>query len=95
MIKELCETSSINRYSTLVQMKDYLKKQDEKEVFIVGLDFHTGYIIKEGDDFYFLHSNYINRKGVMKEKVDDSKALKNSNLYMIGSLTQNSNLFKF
>lgn len=93
MIDKLCETSSIKRFSKLIEVENYLSKQKENDVFIVGLDFHTGYIIKDGNDSYFLHSNYINREGVMKEKLNESKALAGSNLFVIGSLIQNSKLF--
>jgi hypothetical protein len=46
-------------------------KADMKErgngLYIVGLDFHVGYLLQEGDSTYFIHSNYLNRSGVMKE----------------------------
>lgn len=93
MIKELCAKNSVKRYSKISQVKNYLKNQGEKEVFIVGLDFHTGYIIKDGSKYYFLHSNFINREGVMKENINESRALLSSKTFMIGSLTQNDKLF--
>lgn len=94
MIKELCDKSSIKKFSNISQVQQYLNNRNEKEIFIVGLDFHTGFIIKDGIDYYFLHSNYINQQGVTKEKLDESSALKSSNLFVIGSLTVNTNLFE-
>lgn len=93
MIKKLCEPNSVKRFSKFSQLSNYLKTRKQNDVFIVGLDYHTGYIIKEADNFYFLHSNYINKEGVIKEKTELSQALKSSNSFMIGSLMENETLF--
>lgn len=49
-----------------------------KGVYIIGLDFHTGFILHDGTDTWFIHSNYINREGVVKELLKNSAALKAS-----------------
>lgn len=74
--------------------KQYMDAQPDKSVFIVGLDFHTGYVTKDKGQAYFIHSNYIQRKGVMKEKIESSDALKASKVFMIGCLTANDALLK-
>lgn len=58
-------------------------------VYIIGLDYHTGFIINDGTDTWFLHSNYIGRKGVVKEKIMTSSALQASKTRWIVSLTAN------
>lgn len=75
-------------------LKKYLEKQPEYSVFIVGLDFHTGYLTKEKNDCYFIHSNYIGAKGVTKEKIDESEALQASKVFYIGSITANDEFIK-
>jgi hypothetical protein len=75
-------------------LKTYLAAQPEHSVFIVGLDFHTGYIAKERKDCYFIHSNYINSKGVTKEKIDVSEALQASKTFMIGSISSNDEFIR-
>ncbi len=87
LIKATC--TNIKNYADFEDLKSYLKKADENSVFIVGLDFHTGYITKEKNDCYFIHSNYISSKGVTKEKIDDSEALNASKTWMIGSISAN------
>jgi hypothetical protein len=57
-------------------------------VYIVGLDFHTGFIVHEGKDNWFIHSNYIGRKGVTKEAVLASEALRFSKTRWLISLTK-------
>ena len=92
LIKATC--TNIKNYADFEKLKDYLENADEHSVFIVGLDFHTGYITKEKKDCYFIHSNYINSKGVTKEKIDDSKALQASETFMIGSISANEDFMK-
>lgn len=87
LIKATC--TNIKNYADFDDLKSYLDKADDYSVFIVGLDFHTGYITKEKNDCYFIHSNYINSKGVTKEKIDDSEALNASKTWMIGSISAN------
>ena len=58
-----------------------------KGVYIIGLDFHTGLIVNDGAENWFIHSNYIGRKGVTKEPVMASIALKASKTRWLISLT--------
>jgi hypothetical protein len=92
LIKATC--TNIKYCAGFEGLKTYLAGQPEHSVFIVGLDFHTGYITKEKKDCYFIHSNYINSKGVTKEKIDISEALQASKTFMIGSISSNDELIK-
>lgn len=56
-------------------------------VYIIGLDFHTGFIVNDGSETWFIHSNYINRRGVTKEPVATSAALRASKTRWMVSLT--------
>jgi hypothetical protein len=92
LIKATC--TNIKNYADYNKLKDYLADADEHSVFIVGLDFHTGYITKEKKDCYFIHSNYIGHKGVTKEKIDESAALNASKTWMIGCISTNEEFMK-
>lgn len=92
MIKQL--TKNIKNTGSFETLKDYILKAADHSVFIIGLDFHTGFITRDGDKIYFIHSNYIKRKGVTKEQIEFSSALKASKSFMIGSLTDNEELLK-
>lgn len=85
MITSLC--ANVKRFSTLSDLKKHLLTSQKNNIFIVGLDFHTGFILKENEQLYFFHSNYIGRQGVIKELVDDSRALQSSKSFMTGSIT--------
>jgi hypothetical protein len=58
-----------------------------KGVYIIGLDFHTGFILHDGIDTWFIHSNYINRKGVVKELLKNSAALQASKTKWVVSIS--------
>lgn len=88
MIKTLCV--GIKSFSQLEQLRNYLAQQPDHSVYIIGLDFHTGYILKDASGTYFMHSNYINRSGVTKERIEESAALAHSKSFMIGSLSANT-----
>lgn len=84
MIKKLC--SDIKYFTQRKDLENYILKQPKNTVYIVGLDFHTGFITREDKDTYFIHSNYIRNKGVVKENTESSQALNSSKTYMIGTL---------
>lgn len=74
------------------ELKNYFLKQKDGMYFI-GLDFHVGYIYKNNQEIYFIHSNYIDNKGVMKETIENSKAIVSSK-YFIVNITHNDTLVK-
>jgi len=92
MIKKLCV--EIESFNSLDKLNSYLAKQPINSVFIIGLDFHTGYIVKTATNCYFFHSSYIKKEGVVREKIDASQALNNNKFFMIGNLTANENLLR-
>ncbi|HTI57410.1 hypothetical protein [Mucilaginibacter sp.] len=92
MIKKLCV--GIKSFNSLNKLNRYLAEQPANSIFIIGLDFHTGYIIKNSTGCYFFHSNYVKKEGVIKEKINVSKALSANKFFMIGSLTTNKKLLR-
>ena len=88
MMKSLVPKQQLKNLSRL-SYPDFNKKLIEygKGVYIIGLDFHTGFIVNDGKENWFIHSNYINRKGVTKEAVINSTALQSSKTRWIVSLT--------
>lgn len=62
-------------------------------MYFIGLDFHVGFILKEGKNIYLIHSSYLNDTGPIKEKIENSKAI-NSSVYHICNITHNDILLK-
>ena len=73
-------------------------KADMKErgngLYIVGLDFHVGYLLQEGDSTYFIHSNYLNRSGVMKESPWMNSVFYYSRYKIIGKISTDEKFLK-
>lgn len=69
----------------------FLKKL-EPGLYMVGLDYHVGYLYLKDDQSYFIHSNYIDGR-VMIENTSNSKAFE-STRYFISKITRNSLLAK-
>jgi len=92
IIRKLCVR--IESFNSLSKLNSYLDGQPVNSVFIIGLDFHTGYVIKTATNSYFFHSTYLKSAGVVKEKINESAALTHNKFFMIGSLTANNNLLR-
>lgn len=85
-----CPKKRIKRFQHVIQILNYLSQQPNG-VFIVGLDYHVGFIVVENKEVYFVHSDYYNLK-VVKEKAKDSAAFTSSEIYVLGEITSNKEL---
>ena len=56
-------------------------------IYVVGLDIHTGFIVNDGEDVYFIHSSYVEPYTVVKEKASESKILAASVYRVLGKIT--------
>jgi len=92
MIEEL--TQDIKKTRSLDAMLEYVESQPQGSVFIIGLDFHTGFITSAPEGIFFLHSNYIKREGVVREPAISSEALHQSGFYMIGNLSTRTEIIE-
>jgi hypothetical protein len=92
MISTLCV--DVKRFSDFEKFAAYVNSQALNTVYIVGLDFHTGYVLHDSSGSYFMHSNYINNAGVIKEQLDKAQALIHNKCFVVGSLSNNALLLK-
>jgi hypothetical protein len=85
LIKTICKRSSIYRYSD-VSLNDFAGKTEKMGfgLYVVGLDNHTGFILNDGNESYFIHSTFVGPGCVIKEKVSESKVLAGSRYRVIG-----------
>jgi len=74
------------------ELKTYFLEQKDG-IYFIGLDFHVGYVYKTKTAVYFIHSNYIDNKGVVKENIENSKAIVSKKYYIV-NITHNQNLVK-
>ena len=87
MIKAVCSKNTVQRYSN-VSISSFIGriKLNGVGLYIVGLDYHTGFILNDGEDVYFVHANYAGKKEVMKEIAIESTVLSSSSYKVIGKL---------
>ena len=87
MIKAVCIKNSIHRFSneSISSFIDEIKKQGVG-LYVAGLDFHTGFILNDGEEIYFIHANYAGKKVVEKEIANKSAVLEASNYKVIGKV---------
>lgn len=86
IIEKLCVKNSIKRYTKLSSLQAYMDKAKNNSIFILGLDKHVGFVIKQDHKSYFIHSGYVGQKKVARERLEKSYCVLYSNILMIGQL---------
>ena len=93
IVKSLCCNVQYIRDNDIEKLLTYIDIRPN-QLYVVGLDNHVGFISKENDGIYFIHSSYLDPVAVIKEKALDSEALNSSNLFVLGELTENRSLIR-
>ncbi|PCJ01369.1 MAG: hypothetical protein COB15_00155 [Flavobacteriales bacterium] len=93
IVKTLCSNIQYVRNNDTEKLFRYINSKP-KQLYVVGLDNHVGFISKEKDGVYFIHSSYLDESVVIKENAQTSEALISSNLFVLGEFTQNDALVK-
>lgn len=73
------------------ELKKHFIATKKDGLYFVGLNFHVGYLLKENNEVFFIHSNYINHEGVKKESITESKAFESKKYYIV-AITENEKL---
>ena len=68
-----------------------LKAKKGNRLYVVGLDYHVGFIAVQNNEVYFIHSDSFNNK-VVKEFAFKSQGFSATNSYVYGEITNNSSL---
>ncbi len=82
------------RYTSRDKFVKEFSSNAKDGIYLVGLSFHVGYLYKSANDLFFIHSNYINQQGVIKEKAIESQALEASDVFVVADITNNQLLIK-
>lgn len=95
IIMSLCPRSSIHRYSdmpldsfcnVMAAMGDGL--------YVVGLDYHVGFLYVKNNEVFFLHSTYVHPSCVMEEKASESVVLESTRYRVVGKLLATTELVR-
>ena len=63
-------------------------------IYICGLDTHVAFIVKQGDDFRFIHSSGSKPWAVVDESPKEAGVLQRSKWRMLGNLTANEDFIR-
>lgn len=87
MMKTVCYKNSMKRFrnSTMQDFTTELHKL-ENGLYIVGLDFHTGFIYHENERLHFIHASYQTPQVVIQQNVHESTILAASKYKVIGKV---------
>ncbi|MFT4523304.1 MAG: hypothetical protein ACI8ZN_002257 [Bacteroidia bacterium] len=94
IVRELCDSSSTKWFNDVNDLDHFVAQRPDNEVYIIGLDNHVGFIVRRNGLSYFIHSSYIDRAGVMKERLLASLPIQYSQRYYIGSLSGSEKLLR-
>ena len=88
MIKKLVGEKYIKRFSN-VSFKEFISflQNNYNGLYIIGLDNHTGFILKDDLGIWFIHSTFIGNGKVQKEDAVESTILQNSSYKIIGKIS--------
>ena len=85
---EIQNTSVVDNIAQLDTLLSY-------GVYFLGFDkSHVGFILKQFDQVFVIHSNYIGSDGVTIEKIEDSQAFASYKRFYIAPISTNYNLMK-
>lgn len=92
IVSQVCGSTYMKKVVTLERVKKYMQALPEG-LYIVGLDYHVGFIQIKDHKAYFIHSDYINNK-VTRELALESLAFQSSNVFVLGQVSNNAPLLK-
>ncbi len=82
MIKAVCGTA--NWITTKAAIENYIQQLPNNSLCIIGLDFHTGFVVKRNNKVYFVNSSYITPAQVKIENWQDAVPVQTSKVWVIG-----------
>ncbi len=87
MIKTFCPAGKIKIITNnqTAKLFAYMKTREDG-IFIVGLDNHTGFIVKKGAVIDFVDADYQVDK-VVREPLEESNIIKSNGYFMVGDLS--------
>lgn len=96
MITALADAEKVKRFNGTDNkaMLSYLNAQG-KNLYIAGLDNHTGFILHDGRTLYFIHSSGRFPFCVIKQKIEDADVLLESKYKVIGCISESQLLWKY
>lgn len=97
IMKSVCGAQNIHiiGHNDMKKLKNYLLNQKDG-LFIIGLDNHVGFVNKDGQNLWIIHSNGVaGSLMVERENLLESKLVKQSQAFYLAPLTNNTHAHNF
>ena len=93
IIKSLTSETFIKRYRnvSLEKFTEEIKKLGAG-LYVVGLDFHVGFLYHDGAEVYFIHSSYVEPSETIREKAASSPVLEATKYRVVGKISDDDAL---
>jgi len=92
IVAAVCGKSNQTTFTSVNKVFGHICKTGDG-LYIVGLDYHVGFILVEHGDVFFVHSDYFNGE-VVREDAEFSAAFNSSGIYVLGEITHNDKLMR-
>ena len=96
IIRTLCDENTLKRigHGNLTGLLQHMEGEP-KGIYIIGLDNHVGFVLKDDDGIWMVHSTSSSTaRGVVKEKLGESRIVQRSKNYWIANLLDHEALIK-
>lgn len=93
IVKEFADKKSTKIFSNqpLDSTLNFVKEKGAG-LFIIGLDYHVGFVYYDSQHIWFIHSKWANPKAVVKENAAQSGILYYSKYRIVGKISSNKTL---
>jgi len=92
IVYSICD--SIYEFKTKTKLHTYVRYRPDN-LYVLGLSGHVGLLLKYKGELWFIHSDYHNTVGPIKEKIESSQALNESDVFWCGTFLNNKNITKW
>ena len=90
----ICKALSpeLQRFQGLDALQSYLEAQEGDRIYVVGLDYHVGFIDQQDSSLRFTHASYYAPAEVVSQKFSESAVLQGSKAYVLAPLFESGTL---
>ena len=92
IVENTCDT--VFKFHTKNELNTYIRYRPDN-LYIVGLTSHVGLVLKYKEQIWFIHSDYYDSRGPVKEKIEDANALNDSDVFWCGTFFTKTNINKW
>lgn len=92
--KSVSGPGNTSTFKTITEVKKIMESRPDG-LYVLGLDYHVGFLLKEKDELFFIHSNYLAPRKVTREKFSFSEAVQLSDIFVVGEILTDKNVEKW